>query len=301
MEQLFVLIDIGGTAIKHGIATLDGTLQERGEMPTEAQAYGGPGIVAKVKDICRKALAQYGKERIGGVSISTAGMVDPDQGKIVYALPDAIPDYTGVNYKELIKDEFDLPCEVENDVNCAALGEMWLGAGKGCHSVFCMTIGTSIGGAMICHGRLISGASNSAGEIAYMRVPGGMLHELASTTHLVKYYAQLRGCDVSAVNGIRIFNEAEAGDKVAQDAIADLVEHLSDGITNVVAVQNPQAVILGGGIMAREEYLRPRLEQALAGKLRPIVLEATRIEFAQLRNDAGMLGGFYHFKQCQGL
>lgn len=298
---LYVLIDIGGTAIKHGIATIDGTLQQRGEMPTQAQEFGGPGIVAKVKDICRSALEQYGKERIGGVAISTAGMVDPDQGKIIYALPDAIPDYTGVNYKELITQEFNLPCEVENDVNCAALGEMWLGAAKGCHSIFCMTIGTSIGGALICHERLISGASNSAGEIAYMRVPGGMLHELASTTHLVKYYAKLRGCPISEVNGIRIFNEAEAGDEVAQAAIADLIEHLSDGITNVVSVQNPQAVVLGGGIMAREDYLRPRLEQALATKLRPIVLKATRLEFAKLRNDAGMLGGFFHFKQRQGL
>ena len=170
-----------------------------------------------------------------------------------------------------------------------------------CHSIFCMTIGTSIGGAMICNERLISGASNSAGEIAYMRVPGGMLHELASTTHLVKYYAQLRGCDVSEVNGIRIFNEAEAGDPVAQKAIDDLIEHLSDGITNVVSVQNPQAVVLGGGIMAREDYLRPRLENALESKLRKIVLDATRIEFAKLRNDAGMLGGFFHFKQRQGL
>ena len=301
MQKVYVLIDIGGTAIKHCIATIDGTLQERGELPTEAQQHGGPGIVAKVKAICKQALEKYGRDQIGGVSISTAGMVDPDQGKIIYALPDAIPDYTGVNYKEIIKNEFNLPCEVENDVNCAALGEMWLGAGKGCHSIFCMTIGTSIGGAMICNERLISGASNSAGEIAYMRVPGGMLHELASTTHLVKYYAQLRGCDVSEVNGIRIFNEAESGDQVAQDAIADLVEHLSDGITNVVSVQNPQAVVLGGGIMAREDYLRPRLEKALEGKLRKIVLDATRIEFAKLRNDAGMLGGFFHFKQRQGL
>lgn len=299
-SDIYVLIDIGGTAIKHGLATLDGTLLERGEMPTEAKEFGGSGIVEKVKGICKNALATH-HERIKGVSISTAGMVDPALGKIVYALPDAIPDYTGVNYKEIIKENFGLPCEVENDVNCAALGEMWLGGGKGCHSIFCMTIGTSIGGAMICNGKLISGASNSAGEIAYMRVPHGMLHEIASTTYLVKRYAELRGCNISEVNGIRIFNEAEQGDSIAAQAIDDLIENLTDGITNVVAVQNPQAVILGGGIMAREEYLRPRIEKALAGKLRDIVLKATHIEFAKLRNDAGMLGGFYHFKQQQGL
>lgn len=302
-NDLYVLIDIGGTAIKHGIATLDGNLQERAELPTEAQEFGGPGIVQKVKKICSDALSKYGSQ-IKGVSISTAGMVDPEQGKIVYALPDAIPDYTGVNFKELISHDFNLPCEVENDVNCAALGETWLGAGKGCHDVFCMTIGTSIGGAMVCDGKLVSGASNSAGEIAYMRVPGGMLHELASTTHLVKHYAALKGItgeSLKEVNGKRIFDEAESGDATAIAAIDDLVEHLSDGITNVVSVQNPQAVILGGGIMARDAYLRPRLEAALKSKLRDIVFKATRIEFAQLRNDAGMLGGFYHFKQRRGL
>lgn len=300
MQNLYVLIDIGGTAIKHGIATLDGELLQRGELPTEAHVSGGLGIVEKVRKIVSSALEIH-KEAIKGVSVSTAGMVDPESGKIVYALPDAIPDYTGVNFKEIIGNEFKLPCEVENDVNCAALGEMWKGAGAGCHSIFCMTIGTSIGGAMICNGRLISGASNSAGEIAYMRVPGGMLHELASTTFLVKNYAKLRGESLDKVNGIRIFNEAEAGDLVAQEAIAALVEHLSDGITNVVSVQNPQAVILGGGIMAREAYLRPRLEEALKSKLRDIVFKATRLEFAKLKNDAGMLGGFYNFKQRQGL
>lgn len=299
-QDLYVLIDIGGTAIKHGIATIDGTLLQRGEIPTEAKEKGGSGIVQKVKDITKAALEEHQKA-IKGVSISTAGMVDPELGKIVYSLPDAIPDYTGTNYKEIIAKEFSLPCEVENDVNCAALGEMWLGSGKGCHSVFCMTIGTSIGGAMICDGKLISGASNSAGEIAYMRVPGGMLHELASTTHLVKYYAQLRGEDLSKVNGIRIFNEAESGDEIAIKAIDELIEHLADGITNVVSVQNPQAVILGGGIMARSSYLRPRIEQALKERLRDIVFKATRLEFASLRNDAGMLGGFYNFKQRRGL
>lgn len=300
MQNLYVLIDIGGTAIKHGIANIEGELIYRDEMPTEAHKAKGLGIVSKVRTIIQDALQQY-NNTIKGISISTAGMVDPVTGKIIYALPEAIPDYTGVNFKELIAQEFALPCEVENDVNCAALGEIWKGAGAGCHSVFCMTIGTSVGGAMICNGQLISGASNSAGEIAYMRIPGGMLHELASTTFLIKTYANLRNISVDQVNGVRIFDEAEAGDEIAQQAILSLIEHLSDGITNVISVQNPQAVILGGGIMAREAYLRPRLEAALKTKLRDIVFSATRLEFAKLKNDAGMLGSFYNFKQRQGI
>lgn len=304
-QDLYILIDIGGTAIKHGIATLDGNFLVRNEIPTEARKGGGPGIVTKVLNICKDALATHGSS-IKGVSVSTAGMVDPDSGAIVYAMPESIPDYTGVNYKELIATNFSLPCEVENDVNCAALGEAWLGAGKDCKDVFCMTIGTSIGGAMICDGKLVSGASHSAGEIAYMRIPGGILHEFASATYLVKYYAQLKGiaeADIPThgINGKVIFDQAEQGEALAVAAIDDLIEHLSDGIANVVTVQNPQAVILGGGIMARDQYLRPRLRAALEKKLRPIVFASTRLEFANLHNDAGMLGGFYNFKQRQHL
>lgn len=293
------LIDIGGTAIKYGLSSADGVFAFKGQMPTEAHKSGGPGIVQKVKDIV--TLCKERASSLQGVAISTAGMVDPDSGLIVYALPDAIPDYTGINLAEVVKETFNLPCTVENDVNCAALGEMWLGGGRGCRSVFCMTIGTSIGGAMICDQKLISGVSHSAGEIAYMRVPGGMLHEVASTTFLVHLYAQKSGLPVEQVNGVLIFDRAEQGEALACECIDTLVEHLSDAICNVVSVQNPEAVILGGGIMARSGFLRPRLERALQGKLRPVVLERTKIAFATLQNDAGMLGALFNFRQRTSL
>ena len=293
--QACILIDIGGTAIKYGVADFDGNFFYKKEMPTEAKTHGGKGIVLKVKNIIKEALHQY--SFIKYVAISTAGMVNPETCEIIYALPDAIPDYTGVNFRKIIQEEFNLNVFVENDVNCASLGELWLGAGKGMHSIFCMTIGTSVGGAMICNQHLISGASNSAGEIGYMIIPGGTLHELASTTYLVKTYAQLSSTPYEKVNGVLIFDKAEAGDTVAIKAIDLLLEHLTDGIANVVSVQNPQMVILGGGIMARSAYLRPKLNKLLKMKLREIVFNATKVEFAALKNDAGMLGALFNLKQ----
>lgn len=295
-NNLCVLIDIGGTAIKYGLSDFEGNFIKKGETPTKAKEFGGPGIVNTVKNIVKEYLKDN-EANIKAVAVSTAGMVDPESCKIIYALPDAIPDYTGVNFKDIIKAEFNLPCFVENDVNCAALGEMWQGCAKGCHSVFTMTIGTSIGGAMICNDRLISGVSNSAGEIAYMRIPNGMLHELASTTYLVKTYAAMKNMDIKDVNGVLIFDNAQNGESEAIKAIDMLVENLSDGIVNVVSVQNPEAIILGGGIMARHEYLRPRIEKAIASKLKDVVFKATRIEFASLKNDAGMLGALFNLKQ----
>ena len=297
--NLYILIDIGGTAIKYAISNSDGLLVTKDQIPTEAKTYGGSGIVNKVFNIIDNYIKTY--DNIKGVAISTAGMVDKDSGVIIYALEDAIPNYTNTDFVSLIKHKYDLPCTVENDVNCAALGELWLGAAKGLSSIFCMTIGTSIGGAMIQNGHLVHGASNSAGEIAYMQVKNGMLHKLASTTALVTAYAKLINKDVSLVNGMILFDNAQQGQVEAIVCIDKFIDDLTDGITNVICCQNPQAIVLGGGIMARDEFLKPRILTSLKAKLRPIVFENTKLEFAKLLNDAGMLGALYNYKQKQNI
>ena len=160
---MYICIDIGGTDIKYGVMDAAGEFAVHGTLPTEAKAYGGPGIVRKVSDLVRETCGTYD---VRGVAISTAGMVDPATGEIVYALEESIPQYRGVNWKAIMRENFDLPASVENDVNCAALGELWKGAGRGASSLFAMTVGTSIGGCLIMDGRDVHGAAGSAGEIA---------------------------------------------------------------------------------------------------------------------------------------
>lgn len=295
-SDLFVLIDIGGTAVKSAVADAEGRFLTRSECPARAREEGGPGLVRRVEALVKEALDTY-RGRIAAAAISTAGMVDPRTFEIVYSLPDSIPAYQGVNHALNLKKSFGLPCSVENDVNCAALGEFWLGAGKGRPDLFCMTIGTSIGGAMICNSQLVRGTSFAAGEIAYMQVPGGILHSLASASALIKNYAKMSGVSLGELNGAIVFDRADQDDPLAAAAIAELAEHLCDGIANVVCVQNPGMVILGGGIMAREERLRPLIESGLQRRLRPPVYAATEIAFAHLKNNAGMLGALYRLKE----
>ena len=294
---MYICIDIGGTAIKYGVANAGGTFLTHGSVPTEAKEYGGVGIVEKVSAIVREAQQMHA---VQGVAISTAGMVDPQTGCIVYALEDAIPNYTGTNWKALMRDAFALPASVENDVNCAALGEMWKGAGRGCASLFAMTVGTSIGGALILDGHIVHGASMSTGEIAYMRIPGGRLHERCSATRLVSSVCRTKGMPAGSIDGHAVFDLLAKGDPAAKEEIAALVTALADAITNVVAVVNPACIVLGGGIMAQESALRPPLEAALRDRLPPHICEATKIAFAATGNDAGMLGALCHFLQEHG-
>ncbi|WP_071884690.1 ROK family protein [Selenomonas sp. oral taxon 136] len=293
---MYICIDIGGTDIKYGVMDAAGEFAVHGTLPTEAKAYGGPGIVRKVSDLVRETCGTYD---VRGVAISTAGMVDPATGEIVYALEESIPQYRGVNWKAIMRENFDLPASVENDVNCAALGELWKGAGRGASSLFAMTVGTSIGGCLIMDGRVVHGVSRSAGEIAYMRVPGGRLHERCSAAGLVSAVCCANGLPAGSIDGRFVFDLLAKGDPAAQEEVALLIDSLADAITNVVCVVNPERIVLGGGIMAQEAVLRPLLEAALRDRLPPIVDEATTIAFAATQNNAGMLGALYHFLQEQ--
>ena len=205
MEKKYISIDIGGTAIKYGILTEEGAILERYEMATEAYK-GGPEILKKAEGIVEGFLdsGKVLKEELLGICISTAGMVDTEKGEIFYSAP-LIPNYIGTKFKMVMETRFHVPCEVENDENCAGLAEYMSGASKGSKSALMLTIGTGIGGSMV----------------------------------------------------------------------------------------------IGGGVMAQEEYLRGRIETALRKYLVPSIAKHTKLAFAKHRNDAGMLGAYYHFQNMQ--
>lgn len=289
---LFAVIDIGGTSIKYGVINEDGTLLETNDRDTEAYK-GGLSIIDKVKDIIHEIKIN---NDISGICVSTAGMVCPKEGKIVYAGP-TIPNYTGVEVKKILEEEFNLPCFVENDVNCAALGEFFGGAGKGTHSMACLTIGTGIGGALIIDGKVLHGFSNSAGEIGYMMVNGEHIQDIASASALVRNVALRKGVEPSSIDGRYVLDNYENGDLICKEEVEKLADNLALGISNIVYLINPEVVFLGGGIMAREEVFRPLIENSLRKYLIESVYNNTKIAFAKLKNTAGMKGAYYNFKE----
>ena len=148
MEQ-YLCMDIGGTRIKYGMADAEGRLLYVRE--TDTKAYlGGEALMERVFGLIRTELESC--RQAAGICISTAGMVDCRQGKIVYA-SEFIPGYTGMPIKARLEEQFGLPCQVENDVNCAGLAESLAGAGRGSSVCLCLTVGTGIGGAQGRYGK----------------------------------------------------------------------------------------------------------------------------------------------------
>lgn len=290
----YVSIDIGGTAIKYGVIDESGLICTKREKKTEAWK-GGPSILGKASDIVGEFVNQ---EEMDGICISTAGMVDTKKGEIFHAAP-LIPDYAGTRFKEVLEERFGIPCEVENDVNCAGLAESVSGAAVGSRSTLMLTIGTGIGGCIILDGKVYHGFSNSACEVGYMHMWGSDFQTLGAASILTKKVADRKGEPVEHWNGYRIFEGAEKGDEVCAGAIDEMVDILGMGIANICYVLNPQTVVLGGGIMAQEDYLKEKIEAAAARYLIPSVADHTTICFAKHRNEAGMLGAFYHFRGKQ--
>lgn len=287
----YICIDIGGTAIKYSIIKENGEIVTMSQIDTEA-SNGGATILEKAKNIVRNYIAEHKAE---GICVSTAGIVDPKEGKIVYA-SSLIPNYTGVEIKKELEKEFNIPCEVENDVNCAGLGEYWLGASKDSHSCACLTIGTGIGGCIIINGKIVHGFSNSAGEVGYMKINGTAFQDIAATSKLVEKVAERKSINKEELNGKIIFDLAKDGDNDCIEEIDKMVDTLALGISYIVYVINPEVVVLGGGIMAQKDYLEKKIKSALKDKLIDRVYENIRVEFAQNQNNAGMLGALYNFK-----
>lgn len=288
----YICIDIGGTSIKYGMVREDGSFLTTGEMPTEARQYGGPGIMEKAKKIVETYQAEYRPE---GICVSTAGMVDCENGKITYASP-LIPDYTGTEIKKTLEELYGIPCEVENDVNCAGLAEHFAGAARDSRISVCLTIGTGIGGAILIDGKVFHGFSGSGCEVGYMHLPGGEFQDLGASSILVKKVASYKNTDPEEINGKYVFEQAKQGDEDCIRAIREMCEVLGMGIANICYVVNPEVVVLGGGIMAQKEYLKDLLRDSLDKYLLPSVAQHTRLEFAQNQNQAGMLGAYYNFR-----
>lgn len=285
----YICIDIGGTSIKYGIIDQNFNIIFKNSMPTEAH-LGKNGILDKIFNIIEKCKSQCNPK---GVCISTAGMVDCEKGSIIYA-NELIPNYTGTNIKDEVEKKYNIPCEVENDVNCAGLAEANKGAGINSKTCFCLTVGTGIGGCILLNGKIFRG-SGGAGCIGYLPINNNKFESLAAASVLTRNIAQRK--NLENISGEKVFSLYEQGDKICKEELEKMINCLSIGISSICYIISPDTIIIGGGIMARFDIIEPLLNQALNKNIIPEIRKNVILKCAKFKNDAGMIGALCNFLQ----
>lgn len=289
--------DIGGTNIKFGVLTDDGHILFKSQMATKAIS-GGLNIIERVIAQIKILRKSYD---IKGVSISTAGQINSEKGHIVFAV-DTIPRYTGLKIKEIIEESVQIPVIVENDVNCAALGEYWKGVAVGYSDFICMTLGTGIGGSIISHSKVYYGANFLAGEFGHLNLypngkncscgSKGCYEQYASSKALSNLIKKEYGFSIDLKDFFQFVKE----DNIKANSVLNIwVRDVALGLKSIVHIFNPELIIIGGGISEQGEYLTKKISSELSKLIMPSFREHLVIKPASRGNDSNLLGAVYNW------
>lgn len=283
----YLSIDIGGTYIKYALMDDQHRLVNHQKMTTPENI--GYAIFKQIDAITEAAADNY---KIDGIGISTAGIVDREKGEIIYAGP-TIKDYKGTAFKAWLTEKYKLPVHVENDVNAALLGEIWKGAARNQDNVFCITLGTGIGGAFY-NQLLIDGfhhQANSVGYLLYDPETRTNYEQRASTAALNKMIANELGESLSAKI---VFERAKNGDETCFSIIKAWTMEVAKGLAQIILLTDPRCILIGGGVSVQGDYLLEQIQNQLETFL-PANFLKTELKIAELFNNAALYGAVYPF------
>jgi predicted NBD/HSP70 family sugar kinase len=284
-------IDIGRAWIRIAVADLAGTTLARSDTPNRART-----AAAVVRTVAREARATVkqagiGWRRVVHTVVGSPGVFDPGTGRLWHA-PN-LPDWSKPGLADELRDALTPSTTIDNDANLAAVGERDFGRGRDARSFVYVELGTGLGVGIVIDGELYRGARGAAGEVGYIPWPGdggatrserGRLEEATSAAAVVTAArdAGMRG----ELTAKEIFDKARAGDAKALRAVDVEAERVAQLLATIAAVVDPEFIVLGGGIGASADLLRPRVETLLQD-LTPL---QTRVEDSELGQDAIVLG-----------
>ena len=317
-EKWLIGVDIGGTTTKIAIIQDQGEIVEKWEIPTD-NTNQGKYIIPNITKCIKQKLAeqQMNISHIKGIGVGAPGPVNIKTGMMENTPNLSWHDHYPL--RELLEKDTGLPVIINNDANCAALGEMWKGAGEGAKDLVCVTLGTGVGGGVIVNGEVVQGVRGAAGEFGHITsIPSGgatcncgksgCLETIASATGIVRLAMEmikkanrenalaLLYHDTGRITAENVFSLAKTGDKVAQEILNEVSFHLGLALANVANTLNPHKIIIGGGVSKAGDLLLKPLTEYVQKFSFPQVAFSTEIVLAKLGNNAGVIGAAWMIK-----
>lgn len=313
MKKFSIGIDLGGTKILIALVN-----KETGEVVHHVKKKtkkdkGPQNIIRKMVSGIEELLeeSKFKPEDIESIGVGAAGQVDRENGIIIGA-PNL--DCYDLNIREHLTSHFNLPVYLGNDVEIAAMGEMKFGAAKGCDDFVCVFVGTGVGSSIVKDGKIIHGATGTAGEIGHMIVDlngrqcacgaHGCLEAYASRSAIEKRIeGALRKGRHSAIldymetgksiSSSMIQKSIEREDELVIQCVNEAAEYLSGGLASIINFINPKLIILGGGLIEAVDYFYKNTIKKARAKSLPV--PATKVEFkkAELGDYSGVIGAAF--------
>jgi glucokinase len=316
MRSFAIGVDLGGTNLRIAAVEEGGRLLHCLSSATEI-ALGRDFVIKEISDAIRNLARQFGStHKLIGIGVGIPGIIDLASGTLHSA--SNLPGWNNYPVRRDLESRLGVPVVLENDANCAALGEKWLGAGSQVNDLCMITLGTGVGGGVVIDGKPWHGLIGMAGEIGHMTVfPDGHACACGNTGCLEQYASAtaIRRMAIEAVeagragelsrclesgsefSALSVFQCALAGDCIAREIFATAGHALGIALGNLINALNFPLYVVGGGMTRAWEFFSP----ALFGELRKrsIVFRAgetvsrqkgTTVVPAQLAGDAGLLG-----------
>jgi glucokinase len=290
--QLVIAIDLGGTKMYGAVADLGGTILYEETIAHhattgEASYDSVAGLVERLLQCCRQ-----NRRTVRGIGVGAPGITHSRPG-IVHWAPSL--EWRDFPLKERLTARFRLPVIVENDVNLAALGEAWFGAGKGTNNLVLVAVGTGIGGGVVLDGALYHGAHEMAGEFGYL-LPDrsrlgqsydgfGALEQLASGSGVAERARRALGGKLApeklaGLTAESVFDAARQGEPWAKEVVNETVDYLAQAVAALALCFDPEMIVLGGGVARSADLLIEPLRKRLSGVI-PLLPELVASSLGQ--------------------
>ena len=283
MSKKYITFDIGGTFIKWAVVTSKFEILKNGKFPFDGKNTDCKKEMLKAIGLQAKQLNDEFNNKIEGIGVSTAGDVDPKTTEIIGSVPNH-KNYLGVNFKKELSKYIDLPLVIDNDANCAILGEYVKGQLKDEKDAVMITLGTDIGTGILIDGKIYTGYKGCAANSGYLNVLGRRWGTYFSAIGLKRLAKELKNIEVS--EPVQVLESKEL-----QEVSDYWYEGLGIGIANIISILSPKKFIIGGGLSESGKIDLKKIQSIVNKNLiENHLIEATKIELSTYGNYSAIYG-----------